>query len=142
MDSLRATTIRRENSISTDETKVKKVFVIRRSIFLIFVFFSSLIMLLNLTILVFGLCYSRLIKIIDDGARPPILLNIEIMAEAGATIAADAMAQSYNDLLIMKSLTQSYIDREYTLSGLRMLQEEPETSTSDLTDETSEPGTA
>ena len=142
MDSLRATTIRRENSISTDETKVKKVFVIRRSIFLIFVFFSSLIMLLNLTILVFGLCYSRLIKIIDDGARPPILLNIEIMAEAGATIAADAMAQSYNDLLIMKSLTQSYIDREYTLSGLRMLQEEPETSTSDLTDGTSEPGTA
>ena len=141
MDSLRATTIRRENSISTDETKVKKVFVIRRSIFLIFVFFSSLIMLLNLTILVFGLCYSRLIKIIDDGARPPILLNIEIMAEAGATIAADAMAQSYNDLLIMKSLTQSYIDREYTLSGLRMLQEEPETSTSDLTDETSESGT-
>ena len=142
MDSLRATTIRRENSISTDETKVKKVFVIRRSIFLIFVFFSSLIMLLNLTILVFGLCYSRLIKIIDDGARPPILLNIEIMAEAGATIAADAMAQSYNDLLIMKSLTQSYIDREYRLSGLRMLQEEPETSASDLTDEMSEPGTA
>ena len=141
MDSLRATTIRRENSISTDETKVKKVFVIRRSIFLIFVFFSSLIMLLNLTILVFGLCYSRLIKIIDDGARPPILLNIEIMAEAGATIAADAMAQSYNDLLIMKSLTQSYIDREYTLSGLRMLQEEPETFTSDLTDGTSESGT-
>ena len=84
------------NSGVADETTEKKskkqVFVIRRSIFIIFVFFASLIMLLNLFMIIFGLCFRRLLTIIEDGAKPPTLVNIEILAEAGSTIAQDDMA--------------------------------------------------
>jgi hypothetical protein len=73
-------------------------------------------MLINLSILLFGLCLQRLLSIIDEGARPPKLLNIAIMAEAGATISLDAMAQAQNDLLMVKSFTElmiaSYPDDE------------------------------
>ena len=99
-----------ENRIAANHagnTNAKPVFVIRRSIFLIFVFFSSLIMLINLGILVLGLCLNKLLWIIAEGARPPTLLNIAIMAEVGSTISADALAQSHNDLVI----AQSFIER-------------------------------
>ena len=94
---------------SSENKKQKVVHVIRKSIFTIFVFFSVLVMLVSLITLVFGLCYTRLLYIIDEGARPPALLNIAIMAEAGATISLDAMAQAHNDLLIVKGFTEIII---------------------------------
>ena len=72
-------------------------------------FFSCVVMVINLTVLVVGLCYGRLIVFIDEGARPPTLLNIAIMAESGSTSALDAMAQAHNDLLIAKGFTELII---------------------------------
>ena len=71
----------------------KKVFVIRRSIFRIFILFSMIGMCINMFLLMFGLCFWQLLIIIDHGARPPTMLNIAIMSEAGATISRDGLAQ-------------------------------------------------
>ena len=49
-------------------------------------------MLINMVMLIFGLCFKRLVSIIDEGAKPPAFLNIAILAEAGATISQDDMA--------------------------------------------------
>ena len=68
--------------------------MIRRTIFLIFVSFSAIIMLCNLGMLTIGLSYNKLQIIIEQGARPPTLVNIAIMAEAGSTISLDSIAQS------------------------------------------------
>jgi hypothetical protein len=43
---------------------------------------------------------------IDEGASPPRLINEAIIAEAGATISLDAMAQAQNDLNIVKSFAE------------------------------------
>ena len=77
---------------------------------MIFIFFSALVMLINLGVLLVGLLLRRLTKIIDEGARPPKLLNIAIVAEVGATISLDAMAQAQNDLHIAKSFAQYIIE--------------------------------
>ena len=66
-------------------------------------------MLINLVILIIGLCWQDLLTIIEEGARPPTLINIAILAEAGSTISLDAMAQAHNDLLIAKGFTERYI---------------------------------
>ena len=63
-------------------------------------------MLINGCLLIIGLCGKRLIVIIDEGARPPTLINIAIMAEAGASISLDSVAQANNDLLIAKDFTE------------------------------------
>ena len=106
-------------AISSTEKKNKKVvFVIRRSIFIIFIFFSALVMIINLSFLVFGLCLKRLMIIIDEGARPPKLLNIAIMAEAGATISLDAVAQAQNDLHIAKSFAEYIINNPKNRTGI------------------------
>lgn len=86
---------------------MKTVYAIRRSIYLIFIFFSILIMLVNCFLLVFGLCFKRLLLILDEGARPPPFINIAIMAEVGSTISVDAFAQAQNDLMIVKGFTES-----------------------------------
>ena len=91
---------------STEKKNQKVVFVIRRSIFMIFIFFSALVMLLNLGVLLVGLLTRRLMKMIDEGASPPRLINEAIIAEAGATISLDAMAQAQNDLNIVKSFAE------------------------------------
>jgi len=77
---------------ATEKTKEKKIYIIRRSIFLIFVLFSAIVMLISLSLLVKGLCHDRLLEIINEGARPPTLLNLAIMSEAGSTIALDSIA--------------------------------------------------
>ena len=68
------------------------MYVIRRTIFLIFVTFSAVIMMVNLGMLTIGLSYNRLQMVIEKGARPPTLVNIAIMAEAGSTISLDSIA--------------------------------------------------
>ena len=88
------------------EKSEKHVYVIRRSIFYIFVFFSVIVMLINFGFIVFGLCFNKLLAIIDGGFRPPTMINFAIMSEAGSTISFDAMAQSHNDLLILKAFAE------------------------------------
>ena len=78
--------------MGSETAKVKKIYVIRRSIIRIFFFASILIMVIDACLLILGLCTSRLLKIIDEGARPPTLVNIAIMAEAGSTISLDSVA--------------------------------------------------
>ena len=107
--------------------KQKEVFVIRRSISFIFGFFSALVMLINLAFLIVGLCWQDLLRIIEQGARPPTLINIAILAEAGSTITQDAMAQAHIDLLIAKGFTERYMQhsekkKERDEENRRMLQ--------------------
>ena len=83
--------------------------MIRRSIFRIFILFSIIGMTINMFLLMFGLCFWQLFIIIDHGARPPIMLNIAIMAEAGATISRDGLAQQHNDLIIAKGFYERII---------------------------------
>ena len=83
--------------------------MIRRSISFIFGFFSALVMLINLAILIIFLCYQDLLNIIKQGARPPTLINIAILAEAGSENTQDAMAQAHIDLLIAKGFTERYM---------------------------------
>jgi len=66
-------------------------------------------MLVNLCVITIGLCYNRLLLIIEEGARPPTLINIAIMAEASSTISLDALAQSHNDLIIAKGFAELII---------------------------------
>ena len=72
--------------------KKKKVYQIWRTIFRIFIIFSTVVMFINMILLMFGLCFFRLLTIINEGARPPTLLNIGIMAETGAAISLDALS--------------------------------------------------
>lgn len=98
--------------------KIKKpVYVIRRNIFMIFVFFSVIIMLINMGMLIIGLIFNRLLMIIEEGARPPTLVNIAIMAEAGSTISLDSIAQSQNDLLIAQGLFERILDDRATIKS-------------------------
>lgn len=95
--------------------KVENTYLIRRSIIRIFFFSSIIIMISTNCLLVYGLCTVRLLRIIDEGARPPTLLNIAILAEAGSTISLDSVAQAHNDLLIAKSFTELIL--EYKVSS-------------------------
>ena len=70
---------------------------------MIFIFFSILVMIINLSCLVFGLCLKRLMIVINEGARPPKVLNIAMMADVGAMISVDAVAQAQNDLHLARS---------------------------------------
>ena len=74
------------------QKKREKVFVIKTTIFKIFMFFSGLAMLGNLFVLVFGLCLTRLLEIIEVGAKPPTLLNRQILAQVGSINSLEAFA--------------------------------------------------
>ena len=41
--------------------------------------------------------------VINEGARPPKVLNIAMMADVGAMISVDAVAQAQNDLHVARS---------------------------------------
>ena len=99
----------KRTKVGVDNKGVKRVYVIRRSICLIFLFFSILIMLINCVLLVLGLFFSRLLLVIDEGANPVPLINISIMAEVGSTISEDAIAQAQNDLLIVKGFAETIL---------------------------------
>ena len=81
-----------QGTIGSAKKKKKPVYVIRRNIFCIFVFFSIIVMTINMFMLILGLISNRLLSIIEEGARPPSLVNIAIMAEAGSTISLDSIA--------------------------------------------------
>ena len=95
--------------VSTENKGVQTIYVIRRSIYLIFIFFSVLIMIVNCCLLTMGLCFNRLLLVIDEGARPVPLINFSIVSEIGATISVDAIAQAQNDLLIAKGFSESIL---------------------------------
>ena len=86
------------------------VYVVRRSIFIIFIFFSALVMVVCFGVLVIGLFTFRLKTIIEQGTEPPALINIAIMAETGSALSQDAMAQAMNDLVIVKGFTERLIE--------------------------------
>lgn len=116
------------SDIVAKKKEEKEIFVIRRSIFIIFVFFAALIMIINLFLITFGLCYNRLLLIIEEGARPPELLNVAIMAEAGSTISLDAIAQTHNDLLIGRGFVELILKKRLGEIDDRVRQLESEIS--------------
>ena len=105
---------------------------------MIFVFFSAIIMLINMGMLVIGLIFNRLLSIIEEGARPPSLVNTAIMAEAGSTISLDSIAQSQNDLLIAQSLFERILTDRDDVSKARLLEDWDSSSTTAEGDNNSE----
>ena len=116
--------------------KKKKVYQIWRTIFRIFIIFSTVVMFINMILLMFGLCFFRLLTIINEGARPPTLLNIGIMAETGAAISLDSLSQSHNDLLIAKGFSERII-RDYYADNLPITNiDEASFTASEISEET------
>ena len=62
-------------------------------------------MLFNLFLLLLGLCLTKLLKIIEVGAKPPTLLNRQILAQVGAANSLEAFAVVQNDLIIAQAFT-------------------------------------
>ena len=63
-------------------------------------------MSVSIGLIIIGLCHERLLSIIDEGLRPPEMINLAIMANSGATISMDAMAQANNYLTIIKGFAE------------------------------------